>query len=63
MGEKFDGGVIISASSIEKMVAEEILSIIDQIYFSEEYREYRSNYGSRGERDLIISKIKERYGV
>ena len=67
MGEKnLDsrvGIITVSVDSVEKRVAGEILDIIDEVCFSEEYREYRSNYGSRGERDLIISKIKERYGV
>lgn len=45
---------------IEKRVAREILSTIERIYFSEEFREYRINKGSNGERDLIIKLIKER---
>lgn len=48
---------------IEKRVAREILSTIERIYFSEEFREYRINKGSNGERDLIIKLIKERYEV
>lgn len=64
MKKKLDGGgVILSYDSVKKRVAGEILDIIDEVCFSEAYREYRSNYGSRGERDLIISTIKERYGV
>lgn len=50
-------------SCIEKRVAREILSIIEKIYFSEEYAEYRINYGSNGTRDLLINSIKELYGV
>ena len=65
MEEKLDriGGMIFDAESFKKLVASEILSMIEQICFSDEYREYRVNYGSKGERDLIISSIKERYGV
>jgi hypothetical protein len=48
---------------IEKRVAREILNIIERISFSEEYKEYRISYGSNGQRDLIISTIKERYQV
>ncbi len=47
----------------EKRVAREILSTIERICFSEEFREYRINNGSNGERDLIIKLIKERYEV
>ena len=48
---------------IEKRVAREILNIIERISFSEEYKEYRINYGSNGQRDLIIQMIKERFEV
>lgn len=47
----------------EKRVAREILSIIEKICFSDEFREYRVNQGSNGTRDLIIKLIKERYEV
>lgn len=47
----------------ERRVAREILSIIEAIYFSEEYKAYRINYGSNGQRDLIISTIKAKYNV
>lgn len=30
---------------------------------SEEFREYRINYGSNGARDLIIENIKKTYDV
>ena len=46
---------------IEKRVAREILTMIESICFSEEYRDFRINQGSNGQRDLIISKIKEQY--
>lgn len=48
---------------IEKRVAREILNIIERISFSEEYKQYRINYGSNGQRDLIIQMIKERFEV
>lgn len=52
-----------SEDIVKKKVAREILSMIETIYFSEEFREYRVNYGSNGQRDLIIENIKKIYGV
>lgn len=46
---------------IERRVAREILSIIETIYFSDEYKEYRIDQGSNGTRDLILSSIKNMY--
>ena len=48
---------------IEKRVAREILTMIEKIYFSDEFREYRIGYGSNGTRDLIISSIRKLYDV
>lgn len=48
---------------VEVQVAKEILSMIETIYFSKDYLEYRVNYGSNGTRDLLISMIKERYNI
>lgn len=48
---------------IEKRVAREILSMIEEICFSKKFFEYRCNYGSNGQRDLIILNIKEKYGI
>ena len=48
---------------IEKRVAKEILSIIENICFNNEFREYRVNQGSNGTRDLIIKTIQERYNI
>ena len=45
----------------EKRVAREILSIIEKICIRDEFRDYRVNNGSNGERDLIIKLIKEWY--
>ena len=45
----------------EKRVAREILTMIESICFSEEYTTFRVNQGSNGQRDLIITKIKEQY--
>lgn len=47
----------------EKRVAREILNMIELVCFSKEYLEYRCNYGSNGQRDLIIRLIKQRYDV
>lgn len=47
----------------EKRVAREILNIIERVCFSEEYRDFRVGWGSRGERDLIIQMIRDTYGV
>ena len=46
---------------IERRVAREILSMIDEIYFSDKYKEYRINYGSNGKRDLLINSIINLY--
>lgn len=48
---------------VEKRVAREILSMIEEICFSKKFLEYRCNYGSNGQRDLIITNIKEKYGI
>ena len=48
---------------IEKRVAREILSIIENIYFGDEFKEHRLDYGSNGTRDLIIKTIQERYDI
>lgn len=46
---------------IERRVAREILNMIDRIYFSDEYKEYRINYGTNGTRDLLIDSIIKLY--
>lgn len=46
---------------IERRMAREILTMIETICFSDEYKEFRINNGSNGERNLIIKKIKEKY--
>lgn len=48
---------------IEKKVAREILSLIEEVSFSKKFLEYRYNYGSNGQRDFIINAIKTRYEV
>ena len=48
---------------IEKRVARDILSIIERIYFCDEFQEYRIKYGTNGQRDLIIQTIKDKYEV
>lgn len=55
--DKFDEMII------ERRTARDILSIIDKMYFSKEYQQYRIDYGSNGTRDLIIKTIQEKYGV
>lgn len=52
-----------SENVIKKRVAREILSMIETVCFSDEFREYRVNNGRNGERDLIIENIKNTYGV
>lgn len=47
----------------ERRVATDILRIIDQICFSEEYRDFRVGWGSKGQRDLIIRTIQDKYDV
>lgn len=46
---------------ITRKVVREILTMIEQIYFSEEYMDYRINYGSNGTRDMVIESIRTRY--
>lgn len=48
---------------IEKRVAREILSIIERVCFSEEYRDYRVRFGSNGQRDLVIQMIEDKYDI
>lgn len=52
-----------SEDIVKKKVAREILSMIETICFSEEFREYRVDNGSNGQRDLIIENIKKTYGI
>ena len=61
--EKGDKIMSTNDKYIEKRVAREILNIIERVSFSEEYKKYRIDYGSNGQRDLIIQMIQERYGV
>lgn len=48
---------------IEKRVARQILTMIEKIYFSKEYFQYRVDYGSNGTRDLLIDSIRKFYDV
>lgn len=48
---------------IEKKVAREILSMIETVCFSEEFRDFRVNKGSNGTRDLIMENIKNTYEI
>lgn len=52
-----------SEEVIRKRVAREILSMIETVCFSEEFREYRVNKGSNSTRDLIMDNIKKTYDV
>ena len=54
---------MINDKYIEKRVAREILNIIERISFSTEYKEFRIDYGSNGQRDLIIKMIQDKYEV
>ena len=54
---------MINDKCIERRTAREILNIIERICFSEEYKEYRINYGSTGQRDLIIKMIQDKFEV
>ena len=53
----------INEECVKRRVAREILNIIERICFSEEFKEYRINHGSNGERDLILKTIKDNYNV
>ena len=46
---------------IERIVAREILTMIEEICFSDEYKTFRIYRGTHGQRDLIMSNIKEKY--
>ena len=48
---------------IERDTARKILSMIEKIYFSEEYLQYRINKGSIGTRDLILQTIEEEFNL
>ena len=48
---------------VKKRVAREILSMIETVCFSEEFRDFRINKGSNGTRDLIIENIKNTYEI
>lgn len=52
-----------SENVLRKRVAREILSMIETVYFGDEFKEYRINNGSNGQRDLIINNIKKTYGI
>ena len=54
---------MINDKCIERRVAREILNIIERISFSTEYKEFRIDYGSNGQRDLIIKMIQDKYEV
>ena len=45
----------------QKKTAREILSFIEEVCFSKQYLNFRVNYGSNGQRDLIIHYIKDQY--
>ncbi len=53
--------VDIVVRNAEKRVAKEILSLMERVYFSDEYHDYRISYGSNGVRDLIMNTIEDRY--
>ena len=45
----------------QKQVARDILSLIEEICFSNKYLNFRVSHGSNGQRDLIIHSIKDKY--
>lgn len=46
-----------------RKAARDILSKIEEVCFSEKYAQYRIDYGSHGERDLIIQWIRNKYHI
>lgn len=50
-------------TNIETQVAKEILDILNRIWFSDEYKTFRLNHGIKGQRELILKTIKEKYGL
>lgn len=60
----YDAGILKDRDElIKKRTAREILSIIEDIYFHPDYKEFRINQGSNGVRNLIIQTIKDEYDV
>ena len=49
--------------SVERKIANDILKTINKVCFGKEYRDFRIDYGSNGQRDFIINFIKDNYGV
>ena len=49
--------------SVERKVANDILKTINEVCFGKEYRDFRIDHGSNGQRDFIINFIKDNYGV
>ena len=47
----------------QKQAARDILSIIEEVCFSKTYTDFRINYGSNGQRDYIITYIKNTYDI
>ena len=47
----------------QKITAREILNIIEEVSFSDEYLDFRVRNGSNGQRDLIIQIIKGKYNI
>lgn len=45
------------------LAAREILNMMEEIYFSNSWAEYRADKGSNGVRDFLLAWIKEKYDI
>lgn len=45
------------------LAAREILNMMEEIYFSNSWAEYRADKGSNGVRDFLLAWIKDKYGI
>lgn len=58
-----DGEMVFPKRSYDSKVAKEILDLMKEIYFGKEYIDFRAEKGSNGTRDLVMQKIREKYGL
>jgi hypothetical protein len=57
------GNIMKDKELFQRQAARDILSVIEEVCFSEAYIEFRVNNGSNGQRDFIIDYIKKRYDI
>ncbi len=47
----------------QRQAARDILSVIEEVCFSNAFIKFRADNGSNGQRDFIIDYIKKRYDI